>query len=72
MTPVLDAHALIVYLEREEGFETVRRWLSRSLTEAEPLPMTVVNLGEVLYIVRREQGAAKADAPPNNSSKKRQ
>ena len=60
MTPVLDAHALIVYLEREAGFETVRRWLSRSLTEAEPLPMTVVNLGEVLYIVRREQGAEKA------------
>lgn len=59
--PVLDAHALIVYLEREEGFETVRRRFSQSLADGEPLPMTVVNLGEVLYIVRRERGAAKAE-----------
>ena len=59
--PVLDAHALLVYLEREDGFETVREWFSRALSLGEALPMTVVNLGEVLYVVRREHGAAKAE-----------
>lgn len=59
-SPGLDAHALLVYLEREERFETVKRSLSRCLDSGEPLPMTVVNLGEVPYIVRREQGAERS------------
>lgn len=54
--PVLDAHALMVYLEREEGFDSVKQALTRALTDNEPLSMTVVNAGEVLYVVRRERG----------------
>jgi PIN domain nuclease of toxin-antitoxin system len=60
-SPVLDAHALLVYFEREEGFETVKMRLSEALTRGDRLPMTVVNLGEVLYIVRREEGHDKAE-----------
>ncbi|MFA6111972.1 MAG: type II toxin-antitoxin system VapC family toxin [Candidatus Latescibacterota bacterium] len=58
--PVLDAHALLVYLEREAGFATVRDLFCRALTEQAPLPVTTVNVGEVLYIVRRERGEQKA------------
>lgn len=54
--PVLDAHALMVYLERGEGFDTVKQAFARALTDDEPLSMTVVSAGEVLYFVRRERG----------------
>lgn len=58
--PVLDAHALMVYLEREEGFERVRQAFTKSLADHQPLPMCVVNAGEILYVVRRERGAEMA------------
>ena len=59
--PALDAHALLVYLEREEGFDKVKGHFARALDDGTSLSMTTVNLGEVLYIVRREQGETKAD-----------
>ena len=52
---VLDAHALMVYLEREEGYEKVLGYLTEAL-DHDSLSMTTVNVGEVLYIVRREHG----------------
>ena len=58
--PALDAHALLVYLEREAGFAKVKDYFTRALSDGNLLPMTTVNVGEVLYIVRREQGADKA------------
>jgi PIN domain nuclease of toxin-antitoxin system len=58
--PVLDAHALMAYLEREQGYKKIIEHLSRALTTGESLPMAVVNLGEILYLVRREKGAARA------------
>ena len=58
--PVLDAHALLVYLQREAGFDTVLQALGTALADRDPLPMTVVNVGEVLYIVQRERGADRA------------
>lgn len=58
--PVLDAHALMVYLEREAGFVTVRDLFAQALAGHHLLPMTTVNIGEVLYIVRREYGGEKA------------
>ena len=61
MSTVLDAHALMVYLEREPGFESVKTLLIQALENNTPLLMTSVNVGEVLYIVRREQGASKAE-----------
>jgi len=59
--PVLDAHALMVFLEREDGFEKVKQCFAEALALGDMLPMTVVNLGEVLYVVRREEGGKKAD-----------
>ena len=58
-SPVLDAHALMVYLEREAGFATVRDLFAQALASNALLPMTTVNIGEVLYIVRREYGSEK-------------
>ena len=59
---VLDAHALLAYLERENGFAVVRDLLAQALKGDAALFMTTVNVGEVLYIVRREQGLEKAEA----------
>lgn len=59
---VLDTHALLAYLERENGFAVVRDLLAQALKEDAALFMTTVNVGEVLYIVRREQGLEKAEA----------
>ena len=61
MPVILDAHALMVYLQREPGFETVKSLFIRSLENNTPLRMTSVNLGEVLYIVMRERGSAQAE-----------
>jgi ribonuclease VapC len=63
--PVLDAHALMVYLEREAGFAVIRDLFAHALTDHTLLPMTTVNIGEVLYIVRREYGAEKAAETEN-------
>ena len=54
MDTVLDAHGLMVYLEREAGYEVVKSILERALEGHVSLLMTTVNVGEVLYIVLRE------------------
>jgi ribonuclease VapC len=57
---VLDAHALMVFLEKEPGFEKIEALFIAAVENDEPLFMCTVNLGEVFYIVHRECGAAKA------------
>jgi Uncharacterized protein conserved in bacteria len=56
---VLDAHALMVYFEKEPGFEKIVKIISQSL-EHNNVFMTTVNVGEVIYIVLRECGDQKA------------
>jgi predicted nucleic acid-binding protein len=58
---VLDAHALMVFLEEEPGFEKIEALFTSAVENDEPLLMSAVNLGEVFYIVHRECGAAKAE-----------
>jgi len=53
---VLDSHALITYLEGETGDEQVMELLEQAAGGKCELLMSVVNLGEVLYIVERERG----------------
>jgi PIN domain nuclease of toxin-antitoxin system len=53
---VLDAHAILAFLEDEQGAQRV----ATILAEGEPW-MTLVNLGEVIYIIERERGKAEAD-----------
>jgi len=60
MRRVLDAHALMVFLEKEAGFEKVESFLVAATEKDSPLLMTSVNFGEVYYIILRECGQAKA------------
>ena len=61
MIQVLDAHALLAYLEREPGYEKVKAAFLDALEKDSNLLMTSVNFGEVYYIVMRDCGQQKAD-----------
>ena len=58
---VLDAHALIAYLEKEPGYEKVRDIFTAAVEKDRNLLMSAVNWGEVYYIVAREYDCHKAD-----------
>jgi len=60
MTKILDAHALLVFLEREPGFEKVKAIFTAEIEKDKRLLMTSVNFGEVFYIVLRDVGEEKA------------
>jgi ribonuclease VapC len=53
---VLDAFALVAYLQGEPGRDRVRELLRANLNGEHDVHMTVVNLGEALYIVQRSRG----------------
>ena len=59
---VLDSWAVIAYLEDEEAATKVADIISDAHDDHIPLLMTVVNAGEVWYIVARQSSVADADA----------
>jgi ribonuclease VapC len=61
MKRILDAHALLVFLEKEPGHEKLESYFISALEKDNYLLMTSVNLGEVYYIVLRECGREKAE-----------
>lgn len=60
MIRVLDAHGLMVFLEKETGFEKVESFFVAAVEKDNHLLMVSVNFGEVYYIVLRECGEEKA------------
>jgi len=58
---ILDSHALMVYLEKEPGYEKVRNILTAAAEADQPCLMTYVNWGEILYVTYREHGPAKTE-----------
>jgi predicted nucleic acid-binding protein len=58
---VLDSWAVIAYLEDEDAAAKVADMIADSHDAQIPLLMTVVNAGEVWYIVARQTSAADAD-----------
>ncbi|MDP2044390.1 MAG: type II toxin-antitoxin system VapC family toxin [Candidatus Omnitrophota bacterium] len=60
MTRVLDAHGLLVFLEKEAGYEKVEQSFVAAVEKDKYLLMSSVNFGEVYYIVLRECGHEKA------------
>ena len=58
---VLDAHGLLVFLEKEPGFEKVKSFFIEAVENDNPLLMTSVNFGEVYYIILRECGQERAN-----------
>jgi predicted nucleic acid-binding protein len=61
MTRVLDAHALLAYLEKEPGYKIVKAAFLDAVDKDTNLLITSVNFGEVYYIIMRECGQQKAD-----------
>lgn len=61
MNYVLDAHALTVYFEKEDGYEEVQRLLTEAGLGRKPLLLTAVNWGEVFYVTWREHGREAAE-----------
>jgi ribonuclease VapC len=57
---VLDSYALLAYFEAESGSKQVHRLLEWAKEGKCRLYLSVVNLGEVVYIVERERGLPKA------------
>jgi ribonuclease VapC len=57
---VLDSFALLSYLQGEAGRERVQSLLQEANRDRCHIFMCVINVGEVLYIVEREKGLAKA------------
>lgn len=61
MAKILDASALMVYLEKEEDHEKVKELLVKAAEADKNLLMTTVNFGEVYYAVAREHGLEEAE-----------
>lgn len=61
MVKILDAHALLVFLQREAGYEKVESFFIKTVKNNTNLLISSVNFGEVYYIVMREFGQKKAD-----------
>ena len=62
---VLDSWATIAYLEDEASAERVADIIADAHEEEIPLLMSVVNAGEVWYIIARESSVTDADASIN-------
>lgn len=58
---VLDAYAVIAFLEREPGYEHVEKHLDHAAQTGRNLLLCTVNWGEVYYNVMRETSPAKAE-----------
>jgi predicted nucleic acid-binding protein len=61
MTRVLDASALFEYLDGGSGCETVKRAVETAAEQGKNLLMSIVNWGEVYYVLIRRLGLEKAD-----------
>jgi predicted nucleic acid-binding protein len=57
---VLDSYALLAFLGGEEGGEQVAELISKALDGYCQLFMSVINLGEIMYITEREKGLFRA------------
>ncbi|MGH7319660.1 MAG: type II toxin-antitoxin system VapC family toxin [Candidatus Rokuibacteriota bacterium] len=57
---VLDAFAVLAYLEGEAGMRRVRAVLDGAGAGRHRIYLSVISLGEVLYIVERERGLVEA------------
>lgn len=58
---VLDAYSIIAYLEGEKGAEMMIEIFKSARDSGKGLLLSVVNWGEVYYIILREEGQKHAD-----------
>jgi ribonuclease VapC len=57
---VLDGFALLAYLEGEPGMARVRSVLEGAVAQRHTVYLSLINLGEALYITERERGLVEA------------
>jgi predicted nucleic acid-binding protein len=57
---VLDSYAVLAYLEDETSGTRIKELLKDAEKEKSSLFLSIINLGEVLYITEREQGLFQA------------
>lgn len=57
---VLDSFAVLAYLTAEEGMPRVREVLGDASAGRSSVYLSLINLGEIAYIVERERGLAQA------------
>lgn len=60
MQKVLDAHALLIYLRNEPGYDLVQKAFDKASERGVNLVMSRMNWGEVYYILNRKHGKAQA------------
>jgi ribonuclease VapC len=65
MVIVLDASALMAYLEKEPGYEKVKNLLARAAESERNLLMSAVNWGEVFYVLVKNYGQQEAEKITN-------
>jgi uncharacterized protein len=56
---ILDAYGLLIFLEKEPGFEKINLLFQKVALNNRNLYMSAVNYGEVLYITFRRYGSKK-------------
>ena len=61
MVKVLDASALMAYLEKEPGYEKIRDLFVKAAESGRHLLMSTVSWGEVFYILIRDHGLEEAE-----------
>ncbi len=59
---VFDSYAMLAYLDGEPGMARVQEILDEALQNRCRVALSIINLGEVLYITEREVGLAQAQA----------
>ena len=62
MIKVLDASALMAYLEKEPGYEKVKDLFVKAAESGRHLLMSTVNWGEVFYLLVRDHGTDQAES----------
>jgi len=56
---LFDSHALLTFFQREKGYEKVSHLLKEIEKTGQTKYLNVINLGEIIYIVKREYGDQK-------------
>jgi len=66
---IFDSYALLAYFQAEQGGEEVRDILKKARAEEASVLLSVINLGEIYYIVSRKLGTETARAVVEDISK---
>ena len=61
MVKVLDASALMAYLEKESGYEKVKELFIKAAESGRKILMSTVNWGEVFYVLVKENGLEESE-----------